>query len=116
VLVVALQKPTLWLDFSQSFDNARRSSVGFKAAVTATAAQAPIKFHTGVSPFSSTIDRTPVERTMSHNASTDTRSYKQDRYMVDPLTCAEQTLGLCHGFRRIIKIDGHAEAFLEKSA
>ena len=116
VLIVALEKLTLWLHFSQSFDHARRSSVGFQAAVTATAAQTPIKFQTGVSPFSSTIARTPVEGTMSDDPGTDTRSYKHDRYMLNPLACAKQTLGLCHGFSRVIKIDGHAEAFLEQSA
>ena len=81
----------------------------------ATAAQASIQLDSGVSPFSSTIDRTPVQGTISNDAGADTRCYKQDRYMFVPLTCAKQTLGLCHDFSRVIKIDGHAEAFFEKS-
>jgi hypothetical protein len=36
--------------------------------------------------------------------------------MLDPLTCTEQTFGLRHGFRCIIKIDRHAKTFLQKIA
>ena len=36
--------------------------------------------------------------------------------MLDPLACAEQTFSLRHGFRRIIKIDGHTKTFLQKIA
>src|SRR5215831_11163730 len=79
VLVVALEKSTVGLDFSQSFDNARRSSVGFQAAMAATAAHTPIKFQTSVSPFSSTVGRTPVNGTMTNNPRTDTSAYKHDR-------------------------------------
>ena len=83
--------------------------------MTATTTQASIKLDSHVSPFTSTIARTAVQGTISNDAGTDTRCYKQDRYMLVPLTCAKQTLGLCHDFMRIIQIDGHVEVFFEKS-
>jgi hypothetical protein len=77
LLVITPEQLTLWINFSQSIDNAWRSGVRFKAAVTSTPAQSPIQFQAGVSPFSRTIGRTPVEGAVIDDASTDTRTYKE---------------------------------------
>src|SRR5260370_29559233 len=78
LLVITLEKRTLWSHFSQARDNAWCTSVGFKAATTATATQASIKSDGHVPPFSSIIASTAIQGIMGTDASTNTRSSHQD--------------------------------------
>src|SRR5439155_25761978 len=82
LLIVLMEKWTLWRYCSQACDNAWCSGIGFKTSMTATAAQASIKLESHVSPLSSTITRTTVERTISNDTGTNTSCHKQNRYLL----------------------------------